>query len=194
MEKKRFFDKKRRFLIGNILKGFVAFVIFLVLLYLFRVNFSEADRFAWAEPLYDRPHLIMGIFVASEILFGIIPPELFMIWAMQTSYLGSYFFSITILSLISYIAGAGNYFLGRFLKDKFQSYYNKSKLLRKYSNLFAEHGGNLVIVAAISPLPFSLIALLSGAGGLSKRKYFLNSLFRFLRYFVYAYLLLNFET
>jgi hypothetical protein len=190
----KFLNKKNKFLISNILKGFLAFSIFVFFLFLLRNNYSEADRLAWVGPIYDKPKWIMAFFVGSEILFGIIPPEIFMLWSLQTSYLGPYFLSIGFLSLISYGAGFLNFMLGRFLKSKIEWLNSRSKFISKYRNLFAEKGGQLVIVAAISPLPFSAISLLSGAGGLSKRVYLVNSLFRFARFFVYAYFLLKIES
>ena len=59
--------------------------------------------------------------------------------------------------------------------------------------MFDQYGGYLVIVASVTPIPFSAVALLAGAGGLDKTKYLLNSLFRILRYFVYAYILWQIE-
>lgn len=186
--------KKHRFLIGNILKGFVAFGILILLLHLFRFNFSDSERYAWIQPLYDRPNLVLALFFASELLFGIIPPELFMLWIMQTGELGtSYFWSIVILSFVSYGIGAFNYFLGRYLKDRTAWLHGKSRFVRKYKALFDKYGSELVIVSAMSPIPFSLISLLSGAGGLGKRKYLLNSLYRLPRYFLYAYMLWRIE-
>lgn len=189
-----FFSKKNRFLIGNILKGFLAFGIFVLALYLLRANFAESERFAWVQPLYEKPLLIMAIFIGSELLFGVIPPELFMLWSLQTAYLGPYFTSIGILATISYGAGILNFFIGRFLKERIEWLNGKARFVKKYKRLFAEHGGQLVVVAAISPLPFSLIALLGGAGGLKRRKYLLYSLARFIRYFLYAFLLWKLES
>jgi membrane protein YqaA with SNARE-associated domain len=187
-------SKRHRFLIGNILKGFLGFGILILALHLLRFNFTESERFAWMQPFYERPGLVMALFFASELLFGIITPELFMLWVMQTKYLGSsYAWSILILSVFSYGIGAFNYFLGRFLKHRIAWLQGKSRLVRKYQALFDKYGAELVIVAATSPIPFSLISLLGGAGGLGRRKYLINSLYRFPRYFLYAYMLWRIE-
>lgn len=55
--------------------------------------------------------------------------------------------------------------------------------------LFEQYGAFLIIVASVSPLPFSAIALLSGAGGLERSTYLKYSLLRIVRFFVYAYIL-----
>jgi membrane protein YqaA with SNARE-associated domain len=120
------FTARHRFLISNILKGFLGFGILILALHLVRFNFSESERFAWMQPLYERPNLVMILFFASELLFGIIPPELFMLWAMQTQYLGTYAWGVVLMSICSYCIGAFNYFLGRFLRDRIDWLHGKS--------------------------------------------------------------------
>lgn len=186
-------SQKHRFLIRSILKGLLGFVILILLLHLVRFNFTESERFAWMQPLYERPRLVMVLFFASELLFGLIPPELFMLWAMQTKFLGTYSWSILLMSICSYGIGAFNFSVGRLLKDRLDWLHSRSGFVRKYQALFSKYGEELVIVAATSPLPFSLISLLSGAGGMGRRKYLLNSLYRFPRYFLYAYMLWRIE-
>lgn len=193
MKSPRSFYNRHRFLINNILKGFLGFGILILALHLIRFNFTESERFAWMQPLYERPNLVMGLFFVSELLFGIIPPELFMLWAMQTQYLGTYTWGVVLMSICSYCIGAFNYFLGRFLRDSTDWLRGKSRFVRKYQALFDKYGSELVIVAATSPIPFSLVSLLAGAGGLGRRKYLLNSLYRFPRYFLYAYMLWQLE-
>ncbi|MCF1749832.1 VTT domain-containing protein [Mariniradius sediminis] len=193
MKSPRSLYDRHRFLISNILKGFLGFGILILALHLIRFNFTESERFAWMQPLYERPNLVMVLFFASELLFGIIPPELFMLWAMQTQYLGTYAWGVVLMSVCSYCIGAFNYFLGRFLRDRTDWLHGKSKLVRKYRLMFEKYGSELVIVAATSPIPFSLVSLLGGAGGLGRREYLLNSLYRFPRYFLYAYALWRIE-
>ena len=185
-------DKRYRFLIQGILRGLLAFGILIAVLFILRHGLSESERIAWIEPLYERPRLILALFVGSELLFGFIPPELFMLWSMQTAYLGPYAKSIVIFSLISYAAGSINFFIGRSL-HRFGWLNQTGKLFKKYQRLFETYGTQLVVVSAVSPIPFSLVSLLAGAGGLEPRKYLINSLYRFPRYFLYAYMLWRIE-
>lgn len=175
------------------LKGFFLLAILVLVLYLLRTGTTEEDRTAWFGPIYSNPVLVLAVFVASEIIFGIIPPEVFMLWSMETGYLGPYFLSIGTLSLISYAAGFLNFTIGKYLKGKVSWLNGENKYLKKYHKMFDQYGGYLVIVASVTPIPFSAVALLAGAGGLDKTKYLLNSLFRILRYFVYAYILWQIE-
>jgi membrane protein YqaA with SNARE-associated domain len=189
----KFSNEKTRFLVMNLFKGFFFLALLVLLFYLLRMGTTEEDRMEWFGPIYNNPVLVLTVFIGSEIIFGIIPPEIFMLWSMETGYLGSYFLSIGMLSLISYGAGFLNFTLGKFLKEKVEWLNSKNKHLKKYRQMFDQYGSYLVIVASVTPIPFSAVALLAGAGGMNKTLYLLYSLFRILRYFVYAYILWQIE-
>lgn len=185
----KFSNAKTDFLVRNILKGFFFLAILVLLFYIFRKGTTEEDRLLWFGPIYNNPYLVLAVFLGSEIVFGIIPPEVFMLWSMETGYLGPYFLSIGTLSLISYGAGFLNFTIGKYLIGKVSWLRGEGKYLKKYRAMFEQYGSYLVIVAAITPIPFSAVALLAGAGGMDKTIYLLYSLFRILRYFVFAYIL-----
>lgn len=193
MKRNHFLNKKTKFLIRQVLQGFVFLGLLVVAFLVFKRFFDEESRLEWFGLIYNNLPLVMGAFILSEILFGIIPPEVFMLWSLHTELIGPYFQSIGILSLISYGAGFLNFNIGQAIKDKAKLENSRRRIIRKYINLFKEYGEYLVIVASISPLPFSAIALLAGAGGMSKKKYLLFSLLRILRFFVYAYIIWKVE-
>jgi membrane protein DedA with SNARE-associated domain len=193
MEKKEFLDDKTRFLIRNILKGFLYLAVLIGIFFLIKSYFSEEERMEWFGRIYDNVLLVMAVFVTSEILFGIIPPEIFMLWSLKTGLIGSYFSSIGFLSAISYLAGFFNFTMGKFAKSHSRILNSKNRIIRKYRILFEKYGAHLVVVACVSPLPFSAISLLAGAGGMDKKKYLWYSLLRILRFFVYAYILYKIE-
>jgi membrane protein YqaA with SNARE-associated domain len=189
----KFSNEKTHFLVMNLLKGLFFLALLVLVFYLLRMGTTEEDRMEWFGPIYSNPLLVLTVFIGSEIIFGIIPPEVFMLWSMETGYLGPYFLSIGTLSLISYGAGFLNFTLGKFLKEKVEWLNSKNKYLKKYRQMFDQYGSYLVIVASVTPIPFSAVALLAGAGGLNKTIYLVYSLFRILRYFVYAYILWQIE-
>ncbi|WP_162342391.1 VTT domain-containing protein [Cyclobacterium salsum] len=186
--------ERRQFLLNNLLKGLFYLVLLVGVFLLLRQFSTEDQRYAWFGSIYDNAVLVISLFVLSEIFFGIIPPEVFMLWSLETGMIGPYFFSIAILSLISYGAGFLNFNIGRWIRDK--NWINRARFprLKKYMRLFEKFGGYLVVVASLTPLPFSAISLLSGIGGLLPRKYLLLSLFRILRYFLYALILSGIDT
>ena len=181
--------EKTRFLISQLIKGFLFLLVLIGLFLIFNKVFPEELRERWFSSIYDNLRLVLTVYVVSEILFGIIPPEVFMLWTFRTGHLGSYYFGIGILSVISYLAGMFNFFLGRRIKDTLLFIKIRRLWLRKSLLLFEKYGEYLVIVASITPIPFSAIALLSGAGNLDPRKYLKFSLWRIVRFFVYAFIL-----
>ncbi|MFD2200125.1 VTT domain-containing protein [Shivajiella indica] len=192
--KKPLIGEKGKFLIENILKGLLYLGILVALFFLIRQNFTEEQRLEWFGSIYNNPKLVMTVFVGSEILFGIVPPEVFMLWSLETGWIGPYFTSIGILSVISYCAGFFNFTIGQLINHHSSFMQSKNKYMSKYRSMFSKYGSYLVVVASVSPIPFSAIALLGGAGGMSRREYLLYSLWRILRFFVYAYIIWKIET
>lgn len=177
--------ERTKFLLRNLLKG-ILWLTILVTAYILAKKYLNFNLEEWLGPLYDSPVLIFSIFLGSEIIFGIIPPELFMFWALRNEDLIVYLGNIVALSIMSYIAGVTGYYIG--------SYFNTTKIYRllrrnylgRYERLFNQYGGFLVIVASLTPLPFSAICMLVGAVKYNFRKFVWFSLFRFLRFLVYS--------
>jgi membrane protein YqaA with SNARE-associated domain len=190
---KRLIGEKGKFLLKNILKGFLYLGVLVILFFIIRESFSEEQRLEWFGSIYNSPKLVMTIFVGSEILFGIIPPEIFMLWSLETGWIGPYFVSIGILSVISYGAGFFNFSMGKLINQKSSFLKSQNKFISKYRTMFFKYGAYMVIVASVSPIPFSAIALLGGAGGMARKEYLLYSLLRIVRFFVYAYIIWRIE-
>lgn len=136
--------------------------------------------------LYDQPLIIFLIFFVSETVFGIIPPELFMIWSLRNELIQQYVLNVAALSVISYLAGIIGYNIGahfgttRFYRTIRVTY------LKRFEKHLTRFGGFLVIVAALTPLPFAGICMLMGAIRYPFRRFLLMALTRFLRFIIYA--------
>ncbi|MEM7551328.1 MAG: hypothetical protein AAF363_16730 [Bacteroidota bacterium] len=176
---------KKQFLITNLIKGFVYLAV-LIILFLLIKKYFRIDYYSLLEPTFEHPLLVYLTFSISELAFGIIPPELFFIWASALGSVPKYIFHVALLSIVSYLAGINGFFIGGVLKDT--SFYSKieKRFLSKYKPLLRLYGTFAVIVAAITPLPFSGISILVGTTGFGWKKYALAALFRFLRFALYA--------
>lgn len=139
-------------------------------------------------PIINRPSLVLLVFTISESFVGIIPPEFFLIWAV-TEDVSSYIQFVFIFSAISYLGGSFNFLLGKFLHNR--RFFKRMTILamRKYAPLYNEYGGWVILIAGFTPLPFATISLVSGALGFDSKKYFLFALARFVRFFVYAFII-----
>ncbi|MEQ8906908.1 VTT domain-containing protein [Ekhidna sp.] len=176
---------RRRFLIRNLLRGFAWLAVIVIAFIYARKNYDFTLE-AVLGPVYDRPTVVYFIFLASEVIFGIIPPEFFMIWSLRSELLANYINNIIALSAISYAAGIIGFGIGAYLKNTRFYRIMKYRVFGKFEKHLNNYGGFLVVVAALTPLPFSGIAMLVGSVHYSFKKYLWFSLFRFLRFLVYG--------
>ena len=171
-------NDKIRFFLRNLFRGLIWLVVVVGGYFYLEANYDITLKGILGD-LYDQPAIIYGIFFVSEAVFGIIPPELFMIWSLRDELLSLYIFHIIGLSTISYVAGILGYYIG----SHFSTTQNYLGRFEKHLNRF---GGFLVIVAALTPLPFSGICMLMGTVKYPYRRFLAFSTLRFVRFIVYA--------
>ncbi|HPE58262.1 MAG TPA: VTT domain-containing protein [Bacteroidales bacterium] len=176
---------KTGFFLRNFGKGLLWLVILIVAFVLIRQNVDISFK-EKLEPFFENTSLILLIYSLSEILFGIFPPELFMLWALRTGNIVDYSLYILLFATISYIAGFIGYLFGAYLQTTIYFRYARKRFLGKYHSLLQKYGVFLILVAALTPLPFSAISMLVGSLHYPMRRYLLWALSRFLRYAVYA--------
>lgn len=176
---------RRKFLARNLLRGFV-WLIVIVGGYFFARNQLDFSLESFLGPVYEKPKVIYSIFLASEVIFGIIPPEFFMIWSLRSEILMNYVNNIVLLSIISYFSGVIGFLIGQYLNNTRFYKEMKKRVFGKFEEHLNNYGGFLVIVASLTPIPFSGIAMLVGSVKYSFRRYLYFSLFRFVRFLVYS--------
>jgi len=179
-------NKKSTFLIRNLLRGLVWLAV-IIAAFLFIKNKVDINYLAWLKPIYNNTAIIFLIYLTSELVIGIIPPEVFMIWALRNGSVIEYMMLILLLALISYIAGLTGYFFGRYLNTTLLYRFIRRKFLRKMEGMLNIYGLYIIIVAALTPLPFSGVSMLVGSVKYPLRKYILYSLSRFARFAVYSW-------
>lgn len=174
---------RSRILIRNIAKGLLWLLGLLVLFYFFEeyTNFN-----AFLEHIAQWPIAVYSVFIASEVIFGIIPPEFFVKWSESHGLFDTYVANVALLAIISYMAGVLGYYIGVKLSKVpiFKPYFDKYK--RKYKNLLRRYSGFLIVIGAVTPVPFSAICMLVGATSFNFNTFLLISLTRFLRFAFYS--------
>ncbi|MCD4735697.1 MAG: VTT domain-containing protein [Bacteroidales bacterium] len=178
-------NEKYRFFLSNLLKGFVWLAVIIVLVLLAR-KYINVEFKEFLEPFFSRALLIIGIFTFSEVFFGIIPPELFMFWAARFESLSVYAGYILLFASISYISGIIGFFVGKYLSNTLYYRYIRKRLMGKYHSLLRKYGYFIILVAALTPLPYSALSLLMGSLDYPLRNYLFVALARFIRFFVYS--------
>ncbi len=178
-------SEKTRFFLAYLLKGLAWFAVLIILFIIFKkyvhLNFAE-----WLEPIFDNTRLIFAIYIISELVFGIIPPELFMIWALRTGEIWDYVFLVFAFAALSYLAGFLGFLFGNYLNSTILFRYIRKRFLGKYHSLLQKYGVFLILVAALTPLPWSGISMLVGSLHYPTKKYLLWGLSRFIRFAIYA--------
>ena len=174
------------FFLKNFLRGILFFVIAIIF---YKITFSYLDLSSLKDQiLFDFPTtFVLILFFMSEVVLGIIPPELFMIWAITSRPLGSYLFYVLAFSIISYTAGFVAYLFGKYLHKSIVYEFMRKNIIGKYEKKINSYGWLVIVVAAITPLPFSATCAVIGAIGLERNKYLFYSLARFVRYAIYGF-------
>ncbi len=181
-------NEKYSFLFRNLLKGLLWLVGIIVIFKL--SEYFLGDRVEqFLKYSEDKYLLIFSIYSLSELVFGVIPPELFMIWATEHNSIEKYTFIIMLLTVLSYIAGVIGYAFGSFFNSTRLYRYLRRKRFKKLEHYLNKFGGFLVIVSALTPIPFSATSMLMGAAKYPFKSYLIYSLFRFVRFIVYAFII-----
>jgi len=181
-------DSKASFLLKNLLKGLLWFGA-LLLIYILLKDRVEISPESWVGKVSDNSVLVLSIFLASEIIIGIIPPEIFMGWAASQGGLSTYISYVILLAVISYAAGVIGYFVGRYLRKTILFRFTRRKFFGQVENFFKSYGGFLIFVAAVTPVPYSAVCMLVGSVKFPFPMFLLITLSRFLRFGVYAYIM-----
>ncbi|GAB4417368.1 MAG: hypothetical protein OHK0039_27650 [Bacteroidia bacterium] len=179
-----------RFILSNSLKGLLwlgaivgAYVLADYLLP------EEWNRFL--KPFTDRPVLMFSIFFFSETFTGLIPLELFVIWASKNGPM-NYGAAVALMSLLSYIGGYIAYLLGQQIKNlRWLHRLTELEAYRRNQQLYRRWGGIVIILAALTPLPYAIICFLSGTFHFPWQRFLLYSATRFLRFAVVGWILVG---
>jgi len=185
-------ESRSRFLFKNLIRGLIWFAVIITAFILIedylQENFQES-----IEAIHDKPIPLFSIFFASEVLFGFVPPEFFMmVWILHDIPVQNYVINLSILTAFSYIAGIIGYYIGsRFSKTALYRRIH-DRYLYQYDTQLKRYGGYLVFVGAVTPLPFSAMCMLAGSIQFNFRDFVLICITRILRFLVYGWMVWSF--
>jgi membrane protein YqaA with SNARE-associated domain len=152
----------------------------LALVHFFVININDALIFAVEElPNYG----VLAFFYVSETVLGLIPPELFIAWAGETS---TPILNLSLIAVLSYLGGFTSYWIGR-RALRIPSLHNYLEVkMAKQLVMARKWGGLLIAVGALLPLPFAMASLVAGMLRYPLKSWMLVGLLRFLRYALYG--------
>lgn len=132
--------------------------------------------------------LVLLVFFISESLLGLLPPDFFILW---TSEFDKPYEMVTLLALLSYAGGVISYYIGRGLSMQPRVSGFVARKYKKNFTLVQKWGGVFIVLAALTPLPFSIICLLAGLLRFPVPLFLAFSSTRILRFYAYAVLLFS---
>lgn len=143
----------------------------------------------YLTPFTGQPGLIFTIFFTSETLFGIIPLEFFILWAKKEPLL-TYIAYVVLLSVLSYLGAFVAYWAGTKAKQiNILKRLTQLDSFRYYANIYSKFGGFVIILSALTPIPFATISFLSATFHFPVKKYILYSATRFARFAILGWFL-----
>jgi membrane protein YqaA with SNARE-associated domain len=176
------------FLRSNLLKLGASIFIILGLFYLIDGYIIDIDdAMAWVTQILS-PAGLVGLFFFSEVSFGFITPELLIVWADETLKPN---WMLALLATLSYTAGIVSYFIGRFWSTR---KIVRERILERNATIMDQlrrFGGLLIILAALTPLPYPIVCQLSGMNKYPFKYFVWITLVRFLRFGLYGALLFS---
>ncbi len=185
-------ETRSGFLFKNLPRGLLWFAVLITAFILLEDYLLENFKHS-INAIEDKPVYLFSVFFTSEVIFGLIPPEFFMmIWILHKISLGGYIINLTILTLLSYLAGIIGYYLGkRFATTSFFKRMHE-RYLTQYDHQLKRYGGYLVFVGAVTPVPFSATCMLAGSIDYNFREFLLICITRIVRFAIYGWIVWTF--
>lgn len=159
------------------------FAIFVVILFGWVVDRSALEL--WIQA-HLHPFWLITTLLISETFTGILPPDLYIL--VVGSYPSAWWWVFG-LALTSYIGGIGAYWIGTRLGDLPRIHQWITGTYAEQFGQIRRYGGILVVLAALTPLPYSPVSTVAGAVDYPFRLYLLFGLSRFVRFFLYAWVI-----
>ena len=164
-------------------------IIVLIAIFVFIKEYLPESFSDALTPIAHDYTLMFSVFFISEAILGLIPPDIFIMWAAVES---QPLLFISALAVLSYIGGVISFLLGKFIGKK--KFFERIvyTIRAQYEPMILRWGGLVIILAALTPIPFSPISMLSGSLKFPFKKYVVYSLTRIIRVIGYGLVFMMF--
>lgn len=177
---------KNRYVLENVLRSLV-YIGVLVFLYILAKYYFVDSLHDWIEFAKERKVLVFLMFFASELAFGLVPPEVFfVVFPKEDHGYASFIALMLLMSFMSYFAGTSIYLLGRFLGKKGNFRLFNQTWYLQYKERMEVYGSVLLVLACVTPVPYSTVCLVAGSQEYPIKKFLLISLTRIIRFAGYG--------
>jgi membrane protein YqaA with SNARE-associated domain len=185
-------ESRSSFLFKNLFRGLAWFAVIITAYILVQSELKVYEP--QINKVGDNLPLLLGIFTASEIILGILPPEIFMLIWQTKGVVSEYVINLTIMTFISYGAGVVGYFIGYYFTktQAFKKVYDR--YLKSYEGRLKRYGGFLVVVGAVTPVPYSATCMLAGSVRYPFKTFLLICITRIVRFALYGWMVWSFPS
>lgn len=181
-------ETRSSFLLKNLVRGLIGFFI-LIALFIYFEDVIQELFIEHEKVIRANTPLMYGVYTLSEIVFGILPPELFMlIWISSKVSASEYVLGLVNLAVISYGAGVLGYFFGKFFSKTALYKRLGERYIQPYEKQLKRFGGYLLFVGAVTPVPFSAICMLTGSIHFPFKTFLLICISRIFRFAFYGWM------
>ena len=181
-------ETKSGFLFRNLVRGLLWFLL-IITAFILLENYLQENFKHTIEAIQDKPMILYGSFFASEVIFGLVPPEFYMmVWILHKVDSATYISNLTILTLLSYGSGVIGYFIGKYFSKTSLYQRISERYLQQYDRQLKRYGGYLVFVGAVTPVPFSATCMLAGSVQFRFRDFLLICISRIIRFAFYGWM------
>ena len=189
----RHFKNKRKGVYGYMWKTSLKIIVIYLMIMIpaviigkYLLDFKAIFNFI-SEHLPDT--LVMVVFFISESFLGMIPPDLFVIWAGKFN---NPFGILLLLGILSYAGGVLSYLIGYGITRMKRMKAYSERVLDKYIGLVRRWGGAFIIISALFPFsPYSMVIIAVSLFKYPFRMYLLFGLSRILRFIIQGIIYLN---
>ncbi|MBZ0127901.1 MAG: DedA family protein [Rhodobacteraceae bacterium] len=152
----------------------------------------------WTMSLAESPHAIRALAIIAFIESSVfpIPPDVLLIPLIIAAPTRAFRIAL-VCTIASVLGGLFGYFIGAVLFDQVGqpvlAFYGKEAAFAEFRETYNQWGAWAVLVAGVTPFPFKVITITSGATGLNLPVFIAASIVaRGLRFFIVAALLWKF--
>lgn len=172
-----------KFVAGSLKKAILPVLLFIAALLVVNEYVININELLVTVTETFSPLGILLVFLVSESLLGLVPPELFIAWAGKSSAPVLY---LSLLALASYLGGIFSYFIGKAITTIPSVHNYLENKMSKHIKNTQKWGGFLIVVGALLPIPFSVTSIAAGIINYKFKYYLLFGLLRFIRFYGYA--------
>jgi membrane protein YqaA with SNARE-associated domain len=164
-------------------KAIAAILVFLLLILAVDYFFIDVNLLLNQLVVKYSPITIFVVFMISESMLGLLPPEVFIAWAAKAV---SPWLFLFLLATISYAGGVAAYLVGTHISNVKSVKTHFETKIKTHVDKLRKWGGLFIVMGATLPIPHAMVSLASGVIQYSFGNYLLWSLFRYLRFGLYA--------